>query len=155
MRIVLVSNSTWPKAIGGGEVHVAALAQCLTQFENKVSILTIDGENTADFNLTSGNVEGIAVDYLKVPKTNSFYHRDQKLTDWATRWLKEQGVDVVHFFLFGWLTGIIPAASKLGIPVFMTALDFGYWCRRQDMMYEGKSICSLGRRGSTCEQCVL
>jgi len=57
-------------------------------------------------------------------------------------WLKEQNVKVLHLFLFSNLLGLIPAARKLNVPVFLTALEFSYFCRRFDLVNELKLYAS-------------
>lgn len=155
MRIVLASFASLPHTVGGGEVHLYELAQALKRQGFNPSILTIERVGGDSVRIRSGEFNGLPIDYLEVPECRSIYDRDARLTSWAKVWLKEQKVEVLHLFLFNQLLGLIPAANELGIPVCFTALEFSYFCRRYDLMYEGREQCALDRRGETCEQCVL
>lgn len=155
MRIVLASFTSLPHTIGGGEVHMLALAGAFQELGHQPSILTIEQTGIESVSLRRDYLAGVPVDYLKVPACISPYSRDPRLSTWAKAWLKEEKVDVVHLFLFNHLLGLIPAARELRIPVVLTALEFSYFCRRYGMMYEGRELCKLGRRGLVCERCAL
>src|SRR4051794_18240939 len=124
MRIVLASKTSLPNAIGGGEVHMHALAKAYKKMGFEPSVLTVDGTTSIAKSIREGEFDGIPIDYVSMPFNVSKYYRDPSLTDWALDWLKEQRVDVLHLFLFSNLLGLIPAARKLNIPVFLTALEF-------------------------------
>lgn len=155
MRIVLASFASLPHSVGGGEVHLYELAQALKGQGHKTSILTIEQVGGDSVEVRGDEFNGLAIDHLTVPACRSIYDRDPRLTAWARGWLQEEKVDVLHLFLFNQLLGLVPAANELGIPVCLTALEFSYFCRRYDLMYEGRDLCALDRRGTTCERCVL
>lgn len=155
MRIVLASFAALPKSVGGGEVHVHQLAKALNRIGHNASVLTIGEVGSEQIKIASDTFEGVVVYSLSVPKCDGIYDRDARLTAWAEQWLKEQKVDVLHLFLFNQLLGLIPAANRLGIPVCLTALEFSYFCRRYDLMYEGRRRCELDNRGVVCERCIL
>src|SRR5882724_10723893 len=155
MRIVLVSKTSLPNAIGGGEVHMHALAKAYKKMGFEPSVLTV-AETTSDARfIRREEYDGIPIDYISLPFNVSKYYRDPSLTDWASDWLKEQNVQVLHLFLFSNLLGLIPAARKLNVPVFLTALEFSYFCRRFDLVKRAETLCELNTRGLECEQCVL
>ncbi|HZS44969.1 MAG TPA: glycosyltransferase [Blastocatellia bacterium] len=153
MRIILASRNALPQSIGGGEVHMLALAKAFKKQGHDVSILTVDGTVDKTKYIRRSEFSDVAIDYISVPKNLSKYHRDDSLTDWADKWLVEQNADILHLFLFSNLLGLIPAARNLNIPVFLTALEFSYFCRRFDLMRNGTELCVPGTRGSDCEEC--
>lgn len=155
MRIVLASFASLPHSVGGGEVHLYELAQALKNQGQAVSILTIERVGGDAVAVRDDEFNGLTIHHLTVPACRSIYDREPRLTSWAKGWLREQQVDVLHLFLFNQLLGLVPAANELDIPVCLTALEFSYFCRRYDLMYEGRELCALDRRGITCEQCVL
>ena len=155
MRIVLASFASLPHSIGGGEVHVLGLARALKKLGHQPSILTIEQVGAANVSVRRDAFAELPVDYLSLPACISKYDRDPRLTDWAKTWFEKQRVDVIHLFLFSHLLGLIPAANHLKIPVCLTALEFSYFCRQYDMMWEGHQHCELGTRGLTCERCAL
>lgn len=155
MRIVLASYASLPNSIGGGEVHVYELAQALKKLGHDPSILTVAKIGSSSVKVSETDFNGLRIHHLELPECRSIYDRDPQLTVWARTWLREQGVDVLHLFLINQLLGLVPAANELRIPVCLTGLEFSYFCRRYDLMYEGRECCPLDRRGLTCEQCVL
>jgi glycosyltransferase involved in cell wall biosynthesis len=155
VRVVLASFAFLPASIGGGEVHLWQVAKGLQASGHEVSILTIERLGGSEVVLRESDFAGVRVDYLQLPKVNSIYSRDERLTKWAEQWLSAEKVAVLHLFLFNQLLGLIPAANKLGIPVCLTALEFSYFCRRYDLMYAGREQCSLDSRGAKCEGCIL
>ena len=130
MRLVLASRSSLPDSIGGGEVHMLALAKALQSLGHQPSILTVKGFAEKTSKIGQSEVDGVPVDYITVHRNLSKYNRDESLTDWSAGWLSEQKVEVLHLFLFSDLLGLIPAARQLKLPVFLTALEFSYFCRR-------------------------
>src|SRR5215831_6020028 len=141
MRIVLASRGSLPHSVGGGEVHMLALAKAFKAQGHDASILTVEGIAKTTTHVNTGEVDGVTVDYIRIPKRLSKYYRDPDLTKWAAAWFSEQKVDVLHLFLFSNLLGLIPAARQHSIPVFLTALEFSYFCRRFDLVRGGKDLC--------------
>ena len=117
--------------------------------------MTVEGIAGKTEYVRRGEVSGVPIDYISVPKNLSKYHREDSLINWAERWFAEQRVDVLHLFLFSDLLGLIPAARNLEVPIFLTALEFSYFCRRFDLMRFGSELCTPGARGGECEECVL
>lgn len=156
MRIVLASRSSLPYSVGGGETHLLGLAHALQELGHQPLILTVEKVGTDCVSLRRDHSAGLPFYYLTVPDCRSKYYRSPLLTTWARKWMKEQQVEIVHLFLFSHLLGLIPAATELGIPVCLTALEFSYFCRRYDMLYQGHELCQVtGRRGAVCESCEL
>jgi glycosyltransferase involved in cell wall biosynthesis len=155
MRIVLASFASLPQSIGGGEVHVYQLARALRDKGHNASILTVDRVGVDHVTVRNTILNEVPIHHLEMPECSSQYDREPRLIAWAREWLKSENVDALHLFLFNHLLGLIPAANDLGIPVCLTALEFSYFCRRYDLMYEGRERCSLEKRGEVCERCAL
>lgn len=154
MRVLLLSSGFFPASTGGGEVQVLLLARALKARGDVPVILAFDSEAPA-ITVRTDFFEGLRVERLSCPVELSWYARPKVLVDWARQWLTLERIEIVHVFLWLRLLAVASAARALGLPVVMTALEFGYFCRRFDFLKNGTDPCLTDTRGRACEICAL
>src|SRR5688500_3704464 len=131
MRVLLLSSSFFPASTGGGEVQVLLLARALKARGDDPVILAFE-RDAPSITVRTDFFEGLRVEWLSSPTARSWYARPKLLVDWARQWLTLERIEIVHVFLWVHLLAVASAARALGLPVVMTALEFGYFCRRFD-----------------------
>jgi glycosyltransferase involved in cell wall biosynthesis len=155
VHVLLVSSEFFPRSVGGGEVQVCNLARQLLALGHQVTVMTFEGGQRRRASVAYDSFEGIRVARLGARTPLSPYARPRGLVRWLTAWLRREQVEVVHLFLWRHLLAVVAAAAALDLPVVLTALDFGYFCRRYNLMRDGSTLCALDVRGAACEACTI
>ena len=155
MRVLLLSANFLPRAVGGGEIQALLLAKRLCACGHEPTILTHEPREGGAIAVEEGSFDGVRVVRLHARGAFTPYARPRKLVAWGQAWLRRERFDVVHVYLWPQLLSLVSAAHAIGCPVVLTALDFGYFCRRYTLLYRNEELCPPETGAATCEQCVF
>lgn len=121
---VLFSVNNYPPSLGGVQIHVARLAECLAKLGHQVTIVTASGKPGE---YTENDVHVIRIpSYFRIADVLAFPRIGT--TRWLRRYVREHGVDVVstHTRFFPMSIAAAHAMANSGVPVVHTEHGSGF-----------------------------
>ncbi len=156
MKIAFLCTTFLPDVVGGGETYCFNLARALQSMGHEVMVVRMgqmagcpDAERTFVY-------EGIRV--ITAPmslRDRSRWAEAEDLRHWAREWLRRERPAIVHVMLFSGMISIVKEAHEQGIPIVLTALEFGLSCARVTLVSTGHSLCDGKMEHGKCERCLL
>ena len=162
MKIALFIPKFPPDSYGGVESYTQALAIELAKSGHAVTILC----GTSDESFISGNHgireedDGIVIRRIQSPfdpnNTRTAYSEtDAAFTARAGKVLSDVRADVLHVMNLPLAySGVVFAAKGLGMPVFLTATDYGLTCARHTLRRWDGSLCDGYASRRKCVDCL-
>lgn len=147
MKILLLSPK-YPPNIGGTEIYVKSLAECLSKLSYNVIVCMLGQEDISSIkenkNLTiyrmGGILQKIPILFKGVSRTASLPIPDPILIKKISDIIKNQQPDIIH--AHGWmLYSAIYLKKKFNIPLIATIHDYGFICPKKTLM-KGNIICN-------------
>jgi glycosyltransferase involved in cell wall biosynthesis len=161
MRILIAVHGFPPMHSAGAERQAERMARWLVEAGHLVEVLAIEDVNAAAYHLESHAQDGITVHRVSYnvhggdhPFLNSY---DNPLIDRAMMHvLDRQQFDLVHI-ISGYLVGTpgIEAATRRGIPVAVSPMEFYFLCIQLTLMQSNGSLCSGPESDAKCARCRL
>jgi glycosyltransferase involved in cell wall biosynthesis len=155
LKIAFISLDFLPEQIGGGEVYTFNLAKAVQALGHEVVVIRRAHSKVTNGN-GSSNYRGLRIERVFTERpARSAWANDQQLFQWGLEYFAKNRPDVVHVLLFAGMLPLVRAAKKLGIPVVMTALDFGMFCSNFHLVNSQGALCDGKMEAGKCEACQL
>jgi glycosyltransferase involved in cell wall biosynthesis len=163
VKIAYVSNYLpgYHSHVGGAEWALYNTARLAKDKGNDIFFLTLPFD-LSKAKPEGGNVHEVSVlenflpflkKYIEILKWYVFQH-DPVSYRRSLKILKELKPDIVHFGNFQFLTfGVLKAAKKLNIPVFISIYDYWYFCPATTLYDSGGNFCRK-YHGRHCIDCL-
>lgn len=164
MRILLATHFFPPGHLGGTEVLTLGLARALQKANQTVNVICAEDWDTApshSIRHTDDLVENISVrrlhfNWSKSPDVFTYLYNNPEVERNMLNFLSQIQPDIVHITsCYSLSASIIWAASKLGIPIVLTATDFWFLCARNTLLRNDGSLCSVPEDPWECARCML
>lgn len=163
MRFLLTTHQFFPDFESGTEVLTLSVARELRARGHEVAILTgypnncalADDQRFDEYDFDGFRVHRFHHAYVPMGGQTSKLEIDydnRLATGYFRRLLDRFDPDIVHFFHLNRLgTGLIPAATRAGVPAFYTPTDFWSVCATGQLMLRGGVQCPGPTRwGGNC-----
>jgi len=156
LKIAFITLDFLPEQIGGGEVYAHNLAKRMQDLGHDVLVVRrVVGANE-DYEIENRDFNGLKIFAIKtVGSPKSAWVKDQRLYSLGRDFFQKHKPDVVHVFLFAGMLSIVEAARDFGIPVVMTALEFGMFCARFHLTRKNGELCDGLMVEQKCKDCLL
>ncbi len=157
MKIAICTNFLYPEKIGGTEIYLKNLADCLIEMGNEVFWLVPNFNQNISIDYQSDCGKWVVVKFAAIEKNNKPSLKFVAASYINT--LNKYNIDIIHFHEFGGFEGMSPylirIAKKEGYPVVVTLHVLSYLCKTGKLKFGGIPKCNGKISFYKCTSCSI